>query len=128
MAKRPLLVALIFVAVLLIVGAARPTKAQPSVPADAYCCLCADCAGAGCVLVPVLAPGFANPEHTCPTFCPMDCHGSLLVEGACSEHTAAECPVTERAPIFSPWAAALCLASLGGYGMRRLRRSQRSGR
>ena len=120
MAKRSLLVVLAFVAALLFVGGTRRCNAQP---ADEYCCLCADCADGGCVLVPVTAPGFENAQHTCPTFCPADCHGSLLVEGACSEHTAAECPVTERAPALSPWALALCIAALGIYGVRRARRS-----
>ena len=120
--KRSLLALLIGLVVLLAAGSTRWGVAQAD-GADAYCCLCADCAGAGCVLVPVLAPGFANPEHTCPTLCPMDCRGSLLVEGACSEHTAAECPVTERAPALSPWVGALCVAALGAYGVRRVRRS-----
>lgn len=122
MAKRLSLLVLVAVVILVSAGHTRSGMAQAD-GADAYCCLCADCAGTGCVLVPVLAPGFVNAEHTCPTFCPMDCHGSLLVEGACSEHTAAECPVTERAPTLSPGAVALCVAALGLYGVRRVRRS-----
>ena len=122
------LVFMVAVVALLATGTARPGNVQATPPVEAYCCLCADCLSGGCVLVDVMANGYGNPEHTCPTFCPEDCHGSLQVEGACAEHTAAECPVTERAPALSPWAVALCVAALGAYGMRRVRRSQRPGR
>ena len=122
MAKPLSFVALLSVAVLLGASAALPSRALPSSPDEPYCCLCADCAGAGCVLVDVMALT-ADAGHACTASCPMDCHGSVLVEGACAEHTAAECPVTERAPALSPWAVALCVAALGVYGVRRVRRS-----
>ncbi len=121
MGKSPLVMLVIAVTLLL----ARSGNAQPPPPVDAYCCLCADCAGAGCVLVDVVEKtiGLSNVGEPCPGFCPMDCHGSVLVDGACAEHTTAECPVTERAPVLSPWAAALCIAALGAYGLRRVWRS-----
>ena len=126
-----LLMLLVAVAVLLASAVARPCEAQPS-PEEAYCCLCAGCPGAGCVLVDVVPPcqapgepglGTANVGGACPTFCPMDCQGSRLVAGTCAEHTVAECPVVERAPALSPWALAVCVAALGVFGIRRARRS-----
>ncbi len=110
------------IVLLLSAGASRSVRAQ-----EAYCCLCASCGPTGaCVRVDVgmMSGGLANVGKPCPQFCPTDCLGrSVLEEGICADQTDTECPRTDPAPTLSLSALAFCVAALGLYGVRRVRRS-----
>lgn len=130
MLKRSPFMLLVGVAVFLAAGVAHYGTAQAN-PAEEYCCLCGGCPaalcaqGAPCVLVdvPPMTSGGANVGKTCPTFCPTGCNRSVLLEGACVLHTAAECPLTDPAPVLSLSALVLCIVALCAYGVRQVRRS-----
>jgi hypothetical protein len=104
---------------LVVLLAVRPGKVQAQL--ESYCCLCGGCPEAACVLVPLIPGGVANVGKACPTFCPTNCERSVIVEGSCDLHTAAECPQQAPAPALSWWALVICAAALGAYGLRRVR-------
>ena len=121
MVKRSPVVLFVTVVVLLAAGNRRAEADA----VEGYCCLCGACPAAACLLVdvPPMTTGIANVGKACPDLCPTGCNRSILLDGACALHTAAECPKTDPAPVLSLSVLVLCIAVLGSYGVRRLRRA-----